>query len=80
MMGKLQLVTQRLLLNILASQVVTRLIHLLGQKILQQVNGPLTGEVSSYAQSVASTCVGVNLHSLLRGRFANVCACPQLAV
>lgn len=24
-------------------QVVTRLIHLLGEKILQQVNGPLTG-------------------------------------
>uniref|UniRef100_A0A8B9JRG8 lysophospholipase n=1 Tax=Astyanax mexicanus TaxID=7994 RepID=A0A8B9JRG8_ASTMX len=30
-------------------QVVTRLIHLLGQKILQQVNGPLTGVVMSSA-------------------------------
>uniref|UniRef100_A0A8C9TCH5 lysophospholipase n=1 Tax=Scleropages formosus TaxID=113540 RepID=A0A8C9TCH5_SCLFO len=28
-------------------QVVTRLIHLLGQKILQQVNGPLTGYVTN---------------------------------
>lgn len=39
---------------------VTRLIHLLGQKILQQVNGPLTG--------VCSAAPGPNpaqLHSLL---------------
>jgi hypothetical protein len=31
------------ILHCSAFQVVTRLIHLLGQKILQQVNGPLTG-------------------------------------
>uniref|UniRef100_A0A671Q2D1 lysophospholipase n=1 Tax=Sinocyclocheilus anshuiensis TaxID=1608454 RepID=A0A671Q2D1_9TELE len=35
-------------------QVVTRLIHLLGQKILQQVNGPLTGVVKWDAGNPAS--------------------------
>lgn len=37
-----------------ASQVVTRLIHLLGQKILQQVNGPLTGVVFCSSRSRSS--------------------------
>lgn len=37
------------------SQVVTRLIHLLGQKILQQVNGPLTG-VCIYNVWVGFSC------------------------
>lgn len=38
-------------LYVCCCQVVTRLIHLLGQKILQQVNGPLTGVFVSLVSS-----------------------------
>uniref|UniRef100_A0A665UV37 lysophospholipase n=1 Tax=Echeneis naucrates TaxID=173247 RepID=A0A665UV37_ECHNA len=41
-------------------QVVTRLIHLLGQKILgnmQQMNGPLAGSISQYASNLSTVAI-----------------------
>ena len=55
-----------------AFQVVTRLIHLLGQKILQQVNGPLTGE-----------CVSVSVRVRVRVRVSvsvSVSVCVRVCV
>uniref|UniRef100_A0A8C1LWS6 lysophospholipase n=1 Tax=Cyprinus carpio TaxID=7962 RepID=A0A8C1LWS6_CYPCA len=44
-------------------QVVTRLIHLLGQKILQQVNGPLTGVVLSSSSGLKAKVSRLNIHN-----------------
>lgn len=46
---------------------VTRLIHLLGQKILQQVNGPLTGICKEYIQSEYNTSIALRNLKLING-------------